>query len=360
MPVYYRYVDTILGSQSTVNGSTFNYATLPAAGSSWSWTGSTTSFLVEEASPLATNFNGDEVNEVISPDERIGSIDEQIANIGGIDRQLLYDFTFSVTAGDGTVYSVAVIDVDLNNDNDVTDPNEDGYFLVFPDGVPPAGLSYTFNGLTDNTPVRPHLLLGAQIVCFTKGTEIATRDGMVKVEDLEVDAQVLTRDRGYQQLRWIGKKKVPAVGDIAPVFIPAGVIGNERDISVSPQHRMLIKDPMCEILFGETEVLVPAIHLLSIPGVRLWRSGLVEYYHLLFDQHEIVYSNECWSESFHPGDTALRSLSPAARHEVLSLFPELEDIESTTHRYLARRSLRRNEAKLLFLEIQRAPLLDAV
>ena len=200
----------------------------------------------------------------------------------------------------------------------------------------------------------------SMVDCFTRGTEITTREGMVKVEDLEVDDSILTRDHGFQQLRWIGNKKVPIAGSVAPVFFPAGSIGNQRDISVSPQHRILIKDPVCEVLFGELEVLVPAIHLLEAPGVRLWHSGTVEYFHLLFDRHEIIYSNECWSESFHPGDTALRSLSPAARQEVLDLFPEITNVASSSNRYLARRSLREDEARVLSAETFRTPLLNAV
>lgn len=54
----------------------------------------------------------------------------------GVDRQVIWDYTFTVTDGTNT-WRVGVIDVDLNNDNDVQDAGENGYFLVFPDGMPP-------------------------------------------------------------------------------------------------------------------------------------------------------------------------------------------------------------------------------
>ena len=53
-------------------------------------------------------------------------------------------------------------------------------------------------------------------VCFTRGTLIKTDQAERPIEDLAAGDMVLTTDRGYQPIRWIGSTKVPATGDLAP------------------------------------------------------------------------------------------------------------------------------------------------
>lgn len=70
------------------------------------------------------------------------------------------------------------------------------------------------------------------------------------------------------------------------------------------------------------------------------------YYHLLFDQHEIIYANGAPTESFHPGDLSLTGLDRAARQEVLELFPELST-RTASYGPAAKPVLRGFEAKAL-------------
>ena len=56
-----------------------------------------------------------------------------------------------------------------------------------------------------------------QMVCFTRGTMIATPEGERAIEDLEVGDLVLTKDNGAQPLRWVGSRTVKAEGRMAPV-----------------------------------------------------------------------------------------------------------------------------------------------
>ncbi|NNF23941.1 MAG: hypothetical protein HKN63_03930 [Rhodobacteraceae bacterium] len=114
-----------------------------------------------------------------------------------------------------------------------------------------------------------------------------------------------------------------AAPEMAPITFAAGSIGNEAPISVSPQHRMLIRDARTQLYFGEEEVLVAAKHLVNGRDVIQGSGGAVTYHHILFDQHEIVFSNGVQSESYHPGATSLPGLDPRARSELLELFPEL-------------------------------------
>ena len=184
------------------------------------------------------------------------------------------------------------------------------------------------------------------IICFAKGTKILTHSGEKPIEDLVCGDQILTLDHGLQQIRWIGSRTVPATGDFAPITIAKDTLGNHSDLTVSPQHRMLVSGPAAELLFGQTEVLVPAKHLLSWDGVYRTQLAEVEYFHMLFDTHQIVHANGARAESFHPGDAALDAVTQDARAEILALFPELEQA-ATAYGPAARFSLKGYEAELL-------------
>lgn len=324
MPIYYGYSNAIFGTQSTVNGAPQNYAYGPPVGSSWSYSGPTTSFHVRENTG-ATLYNGDPTNERVGSNEQIGGTWEQVTLIDGTYYQTIWDYTFEIEAADGTTYRVAVIDVDLNNDDDLNDAGEDGYYLVFPDGVPPEGVSYTVNGIVENDAFVPHADLGATIVCFTTGTMIETDRGPRAIETLAPGDRILTRDDGYQPLRWIGFRKVRAKGDLAPVRFAPGAMGNDRALEVSPLHRMLVSDWRVELMTGEAEALVPARDLVNGRDISRRRGGWVTYVHMLFDRHQIVFAEGAPSESLHPGSCALDALEQAARAEVIALFPDLAD-----------------------------------
>ena len=186
-----------------------------------------------------------------------------------------------------------------------------------------------------------------QIICFTPGTMIQTIAGPRTIESLSAGDMVITRDRGPQPVRWIGKRTVPATGALAPVEIdPVLISGATAPLIVSQQHRVLWEGYRAQMLFGEAEVLVAAKHLLSNPAVRLLEGGEVTYIHLLFDQHEVIYANGMPTESFYPGDMALSSLTDNGRHEMFELFPDLRSGLSAFGD-TARLCLRQHEAPLL-------------
>ncbi|MGB0958967.1 MAG: Hint domain-containing protein [Halocynthiibacter sp.] len=337
MAVYYSYSNAIFGTQSTVGGSAFNYNFAPASGSSWSWTGSTTTFLVEEQDG-ASNYNGDPTNETVSAQEQIGGTWEQTTQIGGVATQTIYDFTFTVTAPDATVYRVAVIDVDLNNDDDLSDAGEDGYYLVFPDGVPPAGVTYTVGSISNNDDSIPHATLGATVVCFAAGTMIDTDLGACLVEDLQVGDLVKCAadafETEFSKLRWVGRRMLSRRElldnpKLRPVRIVAGALGDglpQRDLLVSRQHRMLLQSKIAKRMFGQDEVLISAIKLTTLPGIYVDdRVESVGYFHLLFDEHKIIFAENAATESLFTGPEALKAVGPEVKKEILALFPELGD-----------------------------------
>ena len=194
-----------------------------------------------------------------------------------------------------------------------------------------------------------------KVICFTPGARIATPRGEVAVEKLRAGDAVFTRDNGVQMVRWAGRRDLGAGAlaiqpKFAPIRIARGALGHdlpERDMWVSPNHRMLLTPRVADDLFGEREVLVAAKHLLSLPGVSRAASSAVSYIHLLFDRHEIILADGHWTESFQPGDYSLRGLGNAQRGEILALFPELAGVKGRRGYGAARRALRGFEAEMM-------------
>ena len=169
-------------------------------------------------------------------------------------------------------------------------------------------------------------------VCFVQGTLIATSNGEVPVEDLRIGDLVQTMDRGFQPIRWVDSSYLSAQDlneneNLRPIRISRMAVsaaGGAGELVVSPQHRLLVASKVAERMFGNTEVLVAAKQLLAIDGVDIANDfGDVTYYHILFDQHEIVFAGGIPSESLYLGSEALKSLSAAGREEIAALFPKL-------------------------------------
>jgi hypothetical protein len=185
------------------------------------------------------------------------------------------------------------------------------------------------------------------VPCFVAGTLIRTPVGERPVEALEPGDLVFTADGGAQPLRWIGQRTVPAEGRFAPVHIEALTFGPHKALSLSPLHRVLIRDALAELLFGETEVLIAARDLVNDHSVRPRPGGMVTYVHLLFDRHQLVWSNGLLTESFHPGPCIASAFEAEMVAEIASLFPGLDLATGRGYGPTARRALRRFEATAL-------------
>lgn len=158
--------------------------------------------------------------------------------------------------------------------------------------------------------------------CFTAGTMIETPDGPRRIEDFQAGDLVITVDNGPQALVWVGRTTVAAEGSSAPIRFAEGMFGLDRDTLFSPQHRMLIDDWRAAYYYGHPEVLVAAHCLVNGETVTRVEGGDIEYFHLLFEQHEIVIANGAKSESYYPGHAMTRS-DRATQAELLRLFPQL-------------------------------------
>jgi Ca2+-binding RTX toxin-like protein len=195
------------------------------------------------------------------------------------------------------------------------------------------------------------------VPCFTEATLIKTRRGEVPAAQLRLGDMVLTRNHGYQPIRWIGTRRLDAAQlranpALNPVVIRAGALGfnaPERDLTVSPQHRMLIGGGRAQLWFGEDEVFVAAHHLDCLDGVEQIRPDAVTYVHVMFDTHQIISGDGAWSESFQPGDLTLSGMDDDQRAELLAIFPELFVGKAGQTYQAARITLKKHEVPLLFI-----------
>ena len=195
----------------------------------------------------------------------------------------------------------------------VTFPAAGTYTLRFTE----AGNDNSRGALLDNISI---------LACFLRGTAIETKSGVCFIENLRVGDLVRTKDHGVQPIRWLGSTRCAARGDMAPILIRKGALGNTRDLMVSPNHRILLDDWRAEMLFGEAQVLVPAKALVNDQTILRVEGGEAEYFHMMFDQHQIVFSEGVPSESFYPGADVLNEAEEATRAEILALFPELSNM----------------------------------
>lgn len=208
--------------------------------------------------------------------------------------------------------------------------------IIFPEGEIPSTLDLVGDAVivTTSTQAAGYDFTADAIVCFARGTLLATPQGPRAIEDLQVGDLVRTRDHGPQPLRWMGRTTVPARTlaareNLRPIRIRAGALGADTpstDLVVSPQHRMLVRSGIAQKMFGTMEVLVAAKQLLQIEGVDIAHDlPEVEYFHMLFDQHEVVFANGAESESLHTGPQALKAVGRAALDEIFGLFPQLKE-----------------------------------
>ncbi|PIE12267.1 MAG: hemolysin-type calcium-binding protein [Rhodobacterales bacterium] len=196
------------------------------------------------------------------------------------------------------------------------------------------------------------------VICFTPGTRIDTPDGPRLIQDLREGDKVWTKDNGAQEVLWIGARRMTgarlfAMPRLRPVRIRPGALGIERpdeELIVSPEHRMLVAGRVARDLFNTDEVLVQAKDLINGRNI-VSDSQLreVTYIHLLLPEHQIVRANGVETESFHPANTALATLSDVDRGRLLEHHPEFEYNPQAYGGY-ARRNLSESEAAILMHE----------
>lgn len=208
-----------------------------------------------------------------------------------------------------------------------SDPDEYTFDYIGSDGNTYTGFIHAKDGGEQNFNLNP-----INVPCFCSDTLIQTNLGRVSVQELEVGNLVKTRDHGLQPIRWIGRRYIDGLhraanAHLRPILIKKDALGvgiPSADLRVSPQHRILLNGWKLELLFGEANAFVAAKHLVDDGLIQTdYTCASVEYFHIMFDQHEVVFSNNLETESLFVGQQANTSFQQDALTELYSLFPTL-------------------------------------
>jgi hypothetical protein len=135
--------------------------------------------------------------------------------------------------------------------------------------------------------------------CYCRGTLILTELGEQPVEDLKIGDLVATRT-GLRPIKWIGTRAydprfIRGQKSVLPIVISAGALARgvpARDLWVSPEHALYIDS-----------ALVPA--RLLVNGMTISQVEVVdraEYFHLEFENHEIIFAEGAAAESYVESD----------------------------------------------------------
>ncbi|PRX37426.1 Hint domain-containing protein [Meinhardsimonia xiamenensis] len=214
--------------------------------------------------------------------------------------------------------------------------------LMFLDEMPPEGRDlWVCQLMLADGVLRRVAPEASAVICFTPDTLIATPEGALPAGLLDEGDLVLTRDSGPQPVLWVGRRRISgarlqAQPELRPVRLRAGALSDssggigqegevpERDLLVSPDHRILLRGARARALFNEDEVLVRARDLIDDRRVTVDRSSReVIYVHLLLERHQIVWANGVETESFHPAGMPLSAIDEAQRSELFTRVPEL-------------------------------------
>lgn len=168
--------------------------------------------------------------------------------------------------------------------------------------------------------------------CFSAGTYITTDQGDIAVENLKQGQMVLTRDNGYQPVRWIGKR--PMSGrhlldnpHLKPVLVRQDTFGKGlpfADMKLSQNARVPLASAAHVHLGREKDDRVSIKHMVNHGTVQAIDTLGLSYVHVMFDQHEIISANGIWIEAFNVQDQSLRNVGNAQRLEIYEIFPNLK------------------------------------
>lgn len=169
------------------------------------------------------------------------------------------------------------------------------------------------------------------IPCFGAGTPILTPSGWRMVDDLGAGDVVLDRDGVPHEIAWAGRRHILADElngrpGLKPVRIARWALGNDRVITVSRQHAVLMR------LNRREDVLVRAAHLAQFGngGFRV-AEGVreVTYHHLLLPHHAILVVGGALMESMYPGRQAVANLDLTAQVEVARTIRALRGLNTS-------------------------------
>jgi hypothetical protein len=320
-------------------------------GSSWSWSGEAVALDLPEGQVEAPGPDAFRRHALRAVRRLLGRTLPPVRPVNGCEfGEIAVSRDFLVSCGRAT-YRVTLVEV-----AEAARP-----LLLFTGGLPPRNRPLRIvEGLFPEPRERTVTPETGGVICFTPGTRLRTPSGAVPVETLREGDLVETRDGGAQEILWIGHRRLSgaqmhALPELRPIRIRAGALWDDRpdtDLIVSPRHRVLLRGPAADALFGTPEVLVAAEDLRNDATViRDMSLREVSYIHLLLPRHHIVWANGVETESFHPASTDLRTVDAQQFQRLAQIVP---GVEANPRGYGApvRRELSRIEAEALVSEVR--------
>jgi hypothetical protein len=146
--------------------------------------------------------------------------------------------------------------------------------------------------MQSNTKTRIAAEMAVEVVHagLCAGTTILTLDGELPVEHLSVGDRVISRTSGTAVLRDIIVTEMM----MTPIRIKAGSLGHtrpDRDMIVSPDAQLHIRDWRAEALFGTPTAMVPASRLIDGEFVAEETTRVMTLFRLVFDRAQIIYAD---------------------------------------------------------------------
>jgi hypothetical protein len=139
--------------------------------------------------------------------------------------------------------------------------------------------------------------------CLLRDTRILTDHGSVPVENLAIGDLVLTRGGDFKHIKWIGKTSFKKASQaqwhesIWPIRVARSAIDTNvpsRDLYLSRAHALFMDG-----------YLIPVEHLVNGRSITLCappRLDVIEYFHLEFENHEVIYADGAAVESLFATD----------------------------------------------------------
>ncbi|WP_156121780.1 Hint domain-containing protein [Halocynthiibacter namhaensis] len=190
----------------------------------------------------------------------------------------------------------------------------------------------TANGPAPNAGPTDYSTL-PDFVCFAAETLIETPAGARRIDTLTSGDLVVLANGSVKPIRWIGKRVLSPddlkdAPHLRPIRIGAHSFGRNsptQDVHLSPQHRIAVTSGALEMLMEHPVMLTSAKAVLGRTGVEQNQDVQeVTYFHMMFDQHEMLNVCGLMCESFYPGTVSMDALSNDVRAELFELFPDLE------------------------------------
>lgn len=165
---------------------------------------------------------------------------------------------------------------------------------------------------------------------FSGHVKIKTLMGEKPVSELKAGDMVLTRDNGFQAIRWVGRlrrgktrqKMMVLKADTLAPGVPSA------DLEVSPNQRVLTGSGVLRTMCDNPEALVKMEDLKALTSGPLQDVKSV-CWHILMSRHEVILANDVWTESLQPDRRFLNGVEARVQRQLESICPKLAQAGSS-------------------------------